>query len=199
MAQWGHAGPGPCKMVTSATLADCGAWLFWACLFCSRMGAWPRFFLFMSFSVPPSPPSSSQPAHVRLVQWLRHFWPAPLGIDGRERLRFIAGAMVGVLLTAWLSRWWAGGGGSGPWMVASLGASAVLVFGMPSSPLAQPWPVLGGSTLSAVVGGLCSALIPDPVWAGGGGRGAGHCAHGAFALSAPAGWCHGAVCGADGR
>lgn len=74
--------------------------------------------------------------------------------------------MVGVLLTAWLSRWWAGGGGSGPWMVASLGASAVLVFGMPSSPLAQPWPVLGGSTLSAVVGGLCSALIPDPVWAG---------------------------------
>lgn len=101
-----------------------------------------------------------------MARWLRHFWPAPLGIDGRERLRFIAGAMVGVLLTAWLSRWWAGGGSAGPWMVASLGASAVLVFGMPSSPLAQPWPVLGGSTLSALVGGLCAALIPDPVWAG---------------------------------
>lgn len=101
-----------------------------------------------------------------MARWLRHFWPAPLGIDGRERLRFIAGAVVGVLLTAWLSRWWAGGSGSGPWMVASLGASAVLVFGMPSSPLAQPWPVLGGSTLSALVGGLCAALIPDPVWAG---------------------------------
>lgn len=101
-----------------------------------------------------------------MARWLRHFWPAPLGIDGRERLRFIAGAMVGVLLTAWLSRWWAGGGSSGSWMVASLGASAVLVFGMPSSPLAQPWPVLGGSILSALVGGLCAALIPDPVWAG---------------------------------
>ena len=51
-------------------------------------------------------------------------------------------------------------------MVASLGASAVLVFGMPSSPLAQPWPVLGGSTLSALVGAVCSAFIPDPALAG---------------------------------
>ena len=69
------------------------------------------------------------------------------------------GAVIGVLLTAWLSRWWAQGNGSGPWMVASLGASAVLVFGMPSSPLAQPWPVLGGSTLSALVGAVCSASV----------------------------------------
>ena len=103
---------------------------------------------------------------VRLARCLRHFWPAPLGIDGRERLRFIVGAVIGVLLTGLLSRWWAGGSSAGPWMVASLGASAVLVFGMPSSPLAQPWPVLGGSTLSALVGAVCSAFIPDPALAG---------------------------------
>lgn len=102
----------------------------------------------------------------RLARWLRHFWPAPLGIDGRERLRFIVGAVSGVLLTGLLSRWWAEGSGSGPWMVASLGASAVLVFGMPSSPLAQPWPVLGGSTLSALVGAICAGIIPDPALAG---------------------------------
>ena len=101
-----------------------------------------------------------------MTRWLRHFWPAPLGIDGRERLRFILGAMAGVLLTALLSRWLAGDSGTGPWMVASLGASAVLVFGMPSSPLAQPWPVLGGSTLSALVGAGCAALVPDPAVAG---------------------------------
>ncbi|WP_298212289.1 HPP family protein [Acidovorax sp.] len=122
----------------------------------------------MSLSSPPTPPSSSAalPVRVRLVRWLRHFWPAPLGIDGRERLRFIVGAVIGVLLTALLSRWWAGSSGSGPWMVASLGASAVLVFGMPSSPLAQPWPLLGGSTLSALVGAVCVALIPDQALAG---------------------------------
>lgn len=103
---------------------------------------------------------------VAVRQWLRNFWPAPLGIDGRERLRFILGAIVGVLITAGLSRWWAGSAAHGPWMVASLGASAVLVFGMPSSPLAQPWPVLGGSTLSALVGAVCSAVVPDPAVAG---------------------------------
>ena len=114
-----------------------------------------------------SPSAPSRPSWAaRLTEWLRHFWPAPLGIDGKERLRFVVGAVIGVLLTAWLSRWWAQGNGSGPWMVASLGASAVLVFGMPSSPLAQPWPVLGGSTLSALVGAVCSALISDKALAG---------------------------------
>ena len=100
------------------------------------------------------------------MHWLRRFWPAPVGIDGRERLRVIVGVSLGVLLAASLSRWWALDHAAGPWMVASLGASAILVFGMPSSPLAQPWPVLGGSTLSALVGGICAALIPDPAVAG---------------------------------
>ncbi len=100
------------------------------------------------------------------MRWLRRFWPAPVGIDGRERLRVIVGVSLGVLLAALLSRWWAMDHAAGPWMVASLGASAILVFGMPSSPLAQPWPVLGGSTLSALVGGACAALVPDPAVAG---------------------------------
>lgn len=110
--------------------------------------------------------NSQRTVRDRLFGWLRHFWPAPLGIDGRERLRFIVGAVFGVLLTAVLSRWWAGALGAGPWMVASLGASAVLVFGMPSSPLAQPWPVLGGSTLSALVGAICCSAISDTALAG---------------------------------
>lgn len=33
-----------------------------------------------------------------------------------------------------------------------MGASAVLVFAVPASPLAQPWAVVGGNTLSALVG-----------------------------------------------
>jgi CBS domain-containing membrane protein len=97
---------------------------------------------------------------------LRPFWPASLGIDGRERLRFVAGAVVGVLATGLLSRWWAGDDATAPWMVASLGASAVLVFGMPSSPLAQPWPVMGGCFISALVGAACAALVPDQALAG---------------------------------
>ena len=105
-------------------------------------------------------------ALARVWQWMSHFWPAPLGINGHERVRFITGAVLGVFLTAVLSRAWAGHTAHGPWMLGSLGASAVLVFGMPSSPFAQPWPVLGGSALSALVGAACAALVPDPALAG---------------------------------
>ena len=39
-----------------------------------------------------------------------------------------------------------------PIIVAPLGASAVLVFAVPSSPLAQPWSIVGGNVLSALIG-----------------------------------------------
>ncbi|MDB5885381.1 MAG: domain containing rane protein, partial [Polaromonas sp.] len=39
-----------------------------------------------------------------------------------------------------------------PWLIAPLGASAVLVFALPAGPMAQPWAVVGGNTVSALVG-----------------------------------------------
>lgn len=52
-------------------------------------------------------------------------------------------------------------------IVPSMGASAVLIFAVPHSPLAQPWAVYGGHLLSALVGVTCQMLIPDPVVAAG--------------------------------
>lgn len=109
---------------------------------------------------------------VRARAWLWALWPAPLRINTHERLRIAVGAMLGLLLTAVTTRWlaphlltgWSPAGAL--WLVAPLGASAVLVFGVPTSPLAQPWPVAGGNTLSALVGVLCAWLVPDPLWAG---------------------------------
>jgi len=40
----------------------------------------------------------------------------------------------------------------------------VLVFGLPASPMAQPWPVIGGNTLSALVAVGCVHLGFSPVW-----------------------------------
>nr|WP_316642195.1 HPP family protein [uncultured Roseateles sp.] len=88
-------------------------------------------------------------------RWLRAWWPAPQAVNARERLRVVVGAGLGLLLTALLCQWWARHSPGLPWLVAPLGASAVLVFGLPASPLAQPWAVLAGNTLSALVGIAC--------------------------------------------
>jgi CBS domain-containing membrane protein len=47
-------------------------------------------------------------------------------------------------------------------LIASMGASAVLLFGVPHGQLSQPWPVIGGHVLSALIGVTCAAVIPHP-------------------------------------
>ncbi|MCW3005290.1 MAG: putative rane protein [Conexibacter sp.] len=98
--------------------------------------------------------------------WLGALWPAPVLVDSKQRLRAVAGAFVGILVAGVLSRWIGDASGLGPWLVAPMGASAVLIFAAPASPLAQPWAVLGGNTLSALVGTACVLLIPNPAIAG---------------------------------
>jgi len=46
-------------------------------------------------------------------------------------------------------------------IVASMGASAIILFFIPGSPLAQPWPFVGGQLISAVVGVFCALNINE--------------------------------------
>ena len=110
--------------------------------------------------VHPPPAGPPEPSGLTAVAaWLRAFRPAPIGADWRERLRVVVGATLGILVTALVCRWFgpaaAGSPAGWPWLIAPLGASAVLVFAVPASPLAQPWAVVGGNTLSALVGIAC--------------------------------------------
>ena len=50
-------------------------------------------------------------------------------------------------------------------VVASMGASAVLLFAAPHGSLSQPWPVAGGHIISAIVGVACMEWIPHPALA----------------------------------
>ena len=85
--------------------------------------------------------------------WWRAFVPARSRIDSRERLRILAGTLIGVFLTGLLCHLMGGVVPDRlPWLIAPLGASAVLVFALPAGPMAQPWAVVGGNTLSALVG-----------------------------------------------
>lgn len=47
-------------------------------------------------------------------------------------------------------------------VIASMGASAVLLFAVPHGPLSQPWPLLGGHIISAIIGIVCARTIADP-------------------------------------
>ena len=96
-----------------------------------------------------------------LNEWAASLRPEPVQVDGREQLRAGLGALLGILLTALISRWAATALGLSPWLVAPMGASAVLVFAVPASPLAQPWAVVGGNGVSAAVGLLCAWAVPD--------------------------------------
>lgn len=107
---------------------------------------------------------TSEVTAASLTSRLRAFWPAPVLVDSRERWRAAIGAGIGILLTAVLSRWL--GGPASAWIVAPMGASAVLVFCVPASPLAQPWSVVGGNVLSALAGIACGLWIPDRALAG---------------------------------
>lgn len=46
-------------------------------------------------------------------------------------------------------------------VVASMGASAVLLFAVPHGTLSQPWVVLCGHLISAIIGVSCAIFIPD--------------------------------------
>lgn len=94
---------------------------------------------------------------------------SPAGMRALGRIGWLRGALgatLAILMTGFLSRMSLAGSPALPWLIASMGASAVLVFVLPASPLAQPWPVLGGHLIAASTGMIMYALVPLPWLAG---------------------------------
>jgi CBS domain-containing membrane protein len=82
-----------------------------------------------------------------------------------EKIVSMIGGFIGILLVTWISWLFVGMQGASL-LVASMGASAVLLFAVPHGPLSQPWPLVGGHLLSAVIGVTCYQLVPDIFIAG---------------------------------
>jgi CBS domain-containing membrane protein len=95
-----------------------------------------------------------------LMAGLRALTPRMAGANLRERSIACLGALIGIGGTGAISGW-AMGAEHWPLLVAPLGASAVLLFAVPASPLAQPWSIIGGNTISALVGIAVAHLVPD--------------------------------------
>ena len=82
-----------------------------------------------------------------------------------ERFRSAIGAFIGLILVITIAMYLRELSGIDEWLMASLGASALLVFVLPGSPMAQPWAVIAGNTLSALIGISCFHLISEPLLA----------------------------------
>ncbi|MBN7796558.1 HPP family protein [Parahaliea mediterranea] len=80
------------------------------------------------------------------------------GVSHREKLLSALGAFiaVAVLCLAAPHLW----GEADVLFATSIGASTVLLFAIPHGPLSQPWPVLLGYSVSAVIGVACQQWIP---------------------------------------
>jgi len=93
--------------------------------------------------------SLPSPAVPRVRGWVARLIPGPTGLRGREAWRAAVGAALGLLFAASVCRLLSAGPATA-WLIAPLGASAVLAFAVPASPLAQPWSVV--------------AATPSPRW-----------------------------------
>lgn len=127
-------------------------------------------------------------------QWLLRIFPAPGSVDRYEKMRACSGALFGLVLTGLTTYILLGKDVHAMWLIAPMGASSVLLFAVPASPLAQPWSIMGGNIIAAIIGVTCAKLIGEPILAAGlavalaiGGMFAFRCIHppsGAVALTA---------------
>jgi CBS domain-containing membrane protein len=100
---------------------------------------------------------------MKLWGYFRSGGKAQAQISGREKWIGVLACWAAISLTAWLSQL----AGSALVLVASMGASAVILFVIPSSPLAQPWAFFGGQFVSALMGVFAAAYVADQALAAG--------------------------------
>jgi CBS-domain-containing membrane protein len=90
---------------------------------------------------------------------------SPHPLQWRNALCSWLGSFVGIALLAWLSSH------SNQLthedhllLIGSFGSVAVLLYGSPSAPFAQPRYVLGGQIISAMVGVTVQYMLPNDLW-----------------------------------
>ena len=81
------------------------------------------------------------------------------GFQHRQVLASWLGALLAITALGLISAWSQYG-----LVVAPFGASTVLLFGHPESPLAQPRNMVLGNSLAAVVSVVCVATLGDAAW-----------------------------------
>lgn len=84
----------------------------------------------------------------------------PINFSLKGKLLSVVSCFGVIWIVAWLTQFFSQPS-ENPILIASMGASAVILIVMPSSPLAQPWPLVGGQLVSTFIGVFCAQTIPD--------------------------------------
>ncbi|MGY6217606.1 HPP family protein [Methylolobus aquaticus] len=98
-------------------------------------------------------------ARSRLARWYADLPSVRLG----EMLRVSVATASAIFLTGFVAAQFIGGTGLTT-LLASMGASAVILFAVPNSPMAGTWPLLGGHLLSGAVGIGCARWSAEAPW-----------------------------------
>jgi len=108
--------------------------------------------------------SSSRPPPNRIA-WIARLLgiPATTPHHGEQWVAAI-GALIGIATVVTVTHALLGRHAA-VFLVPSLGATAVLIFAAPHSLFAQPWSIIAGNIVSALVGVACQQLISEPTLA----------------------------------
>ncbi|MBA3582700.1 MAG: HPP family protein [Gammaproteobacteria bacterium] len=108
---------------------------------------------------------------MQAVHWstkLLHWWGIEFSpVSHAERIISAIGGFCGILFILLISTECTRSLGvqAQVLIVASMGASAVLLFAVPHGALSQPWSLVGGHLLSALIGVACQQFISQPIFA----------------------------------
>ncbi len=91
---------------------------------------------------------------------ISYLFPPQGSTTQRERWVSGVGGFLAIFAATWITHIFVGPVAL-PFMLASMGASTVLLLGAPHSPLSQPWAFAGGHLVSAVIGVTVAAHVPN--------------------------------------
>jgi len=97
---------------------------------------------------------------MNISQLIRFITVDPVNLSLKGKLLSVISSFSTILIMALVTQKLSIGAAY-PIIVASMGASAVILFILPNSPLAQPWSFFGGQLISAMVGVACAHWFTD--------------------------------------
>lgn len=97
-----------------------------------------------------------------MLHFLRSFGPVVARTSSAEAVRAGLGALIGLGLVGIFVLSPAVDFRLGLFLIAPFGATSVLVFAVPNSPLAQPWSAVIGNTVAALVAVAVCMLVSEP-------------------------------------